>query len=558
MPVSYLSPLAPAAGLLLSAFILFGILPYLPARWRARPGVKYLSAPVFVGAAMLTLPAIPVTSGSDVSGEGLLLLSGWNFSTTASVASLTVRVDSLSLPFLIVTFLVLLAVTLLYSDLRDGETGWGIRYRVLAWLVLGAAACALFVSANGLTVAYAVMAFDSIAGFYWLARKQPNPGVGRIFLGVVTAVGLMLTTSASPDGSSVGQHVLGIALWLRLGLYPLIEANTNRHWRDDERLACYGLTLTVGIYLASRVMSFPLPPAIYGLTVITMLLTGGLAWVAGADGSLDFVQNKGYSTEYIRETRTSLATWLILTESLLVLLAAPVTVEIASAFSMGLVLSLAALWVTPALGAPRFSEGAWSWPYLPAIMATVTVIGIPFSLGWLTRAFTYVEILRVDNLPILAPALPAEGLALSGLVYYWRLLIGGREKSMRRSVAGIVVMVPFLTPGLAPFILSTLTQTDLSFSGFELTGGLLFALIVPLILAVGLGYFRAQILVRLGVATGADVTQRRINTMLSWGETLFKIVTKVVLRVQLVLEGQHYISWAIFMALVGTLIILLG
>ena len=37
------------------------------------------------------------------------------------------------------------------------------------------------------------------------------------------------------------------------------------------------------------------------------------------------------------------------------------------------------------------------------------------------------------------------------------------------STIGIVAMVPFLTPGLAPFIFSGLTQSDLSLASLQLS-----------------------------------------------------------------------------------------
>ncbi|RMF03215.1 MAG: hypothetical protein D6768_06415, partial [Chloroflexi bacterium] len=98
---SYLSPLAPAAVLLLSAFILFGAKFWLPERWQQWAGFKYANAPLLVTVALLTLLGVPLVSGADPAGEGLTVISGWNFSTTGSVAALSVRVDSLSLPFLL-------------------------------------------------------------------------------------------------------------------------------------------------------------------------------------------------------------------------------------------------------------------------------------------------------------------------------------------------------------------------------------------------------------------------------------------------------------------------
>jgi hypothetical protein len=83
------------------------------------------------------------------------------------------------------------------------------------WLALGAGACFLFVSANGLTLVYALVGFDVLTMFYWLQRGQRDMSIARIFLGLFTAVGLSLASLTAPAGA----FWLDLALWLRLGLY---------------------------------------------------------------------------------------------------------------------------------------------------------------------------------------------------------------------------------------------------------------------------------------------------------------------------------------------------
>ncbi|RME97026.1 MAG: hypothetical protein D6768_20665 [Chloroflexi bacterium] len=327
-----------------------------------------------------------------------------------------------------------------------------------------------------------------------------------------------------------------------MGIYPLVETSVSKNWRDDERLAGLGISLTAGIYLAVRVVSQPMPPALRWLVVLTMLAVGVGIWLRQSSG----------------DSRALRLGWLFIVQSLLLLLAAPLPGEVISAFVVGMVLSIVALWVTPALGKPRFSEGAWSWPYLPAVLATLTLVGAPFSLGWVARTAAYESILNTGSLPFLLLVLPAEALAFSSLVPYWQRLVGGSEQNMRRSVIGIVVMVPFLTPGLSPFVLEAVTRTTLPVSAGGASGGVVAALAGVAALAFALGYFRPALLNRLPRLAQLSATQFTFGQGLDVLVAMFDAATKRLLRLQVIFEGRHYIGWAVFMALVGLIVILLS
>lgn len=538
---AYFSPLAPAVVLLLSAFILPVVIPRLPAHRH----IQNFSAPVVVGLALLSLLGVRLTFGSDATGQGLELVSGWNFSTTQSVAALVVRADNLSLPFLIVALLVLLAVMLLRSAPPVATAGQRNWLQIAGWLALGGSVCWLFVSANGLTLVYAVALFDALTSLYWLSRNQRNLAVARLFLAVLTGAGVVLSTLVAAANAMPGAIILGLALWLRLGLYPLLEAPAHAHRRSDERLTYLGLSLAVGIYLTIRLVSDPLPAAIHWLTLMTMLLAGLMTWLSGV------------STEANNGRRDSLLVWLILTESLLILLAAPLQTGVAIAFAVGLILSLVALWVTPALGKPRFGERAWSWPYLPAAAATLNLVGLPLWLGWPVRVAIYRSLFDVTGVLALLLIILAEALALSGLVRYWLILVRGSQASSRHSAVGIVAMVPFLTPGLAPFILSALTGAELSLGSAAQSSGAWVVVVLLVSAAVGLDYFRPAIIARFNLSVPLLSHLLGLHWLFHWGEGVLNQVGKIVLRVRVMLEGQHYLGWAIFTALVGALIILL-
>jgi hypothetical protein len=540
MLAAYFSPLAPAAALLLGAFILPLIAFQLPVRWRSQPWLRSLGAPFLVGLAVLALLGVRLTFGADSAGAGLELLSGWNFASADTVAALTVRADTLSLPFLLLTILIMLAVTLatpiVVPALNKKEENIS---DLVIWLALGACACLLFVSANGLTLIYIILAFDVLTMFYWLQRGQRDLSIARVFLGVFTAVGLALANLTPTNSMIPAAAWLGLLVWLRLGLYPFWEVTVQTHWRDYSGLTYLSLSLGVGIYLAIRIITSPLPGFITWLVVILMLLNGVLAWLA--------------------EPRPLFLARLLLVEILLMLLAVPLDQGVIAAHTVGLALSLVVLWITPRLGRPRLNEAAWSWPYFPALAATLTLLGLPLSLGWPARTEIYAILFNSNKTALtLLIIILAEALAWSSLLRYWLLLWQGDEVSERRSLASVVVMVPFLIPGLAPAILTTITDTQLPPADLNQPAAVWAVLAATTLGALGLGYFRPRLLDRLLIAylTLAEWLTLRWLAALVWA--VINFLSKFLLRTWALLEGQHYLGWALFAALVGALVIVLS
>jgi hypothetical protein len=535
---SYLSPLAPAAVLLLSAFVLFGIIPHLPAPWRDWSGLKYVSAPVLVGIALGSL--LFIDYDLHIGEQRLVVLSGWNFSSADSAALLTIRADSLSMSFLIVTLLAMLAVALLDIEFSDNAGSRSNQSGLVDWLMMSAAMCVLFVSANGLTIAYTIIVFDVVAALAWVRKRQLNLAVARLFLGILTATVSMLVTALADQSSVPVALFAGITLWLRLAIYPFVEMGLSRQWSSRDRLAYISLTTLVAMYLCARTVDQPLPIVIQWVTVITMLVASILSWL-----------KVGF--ENLRTQQSSLL-WLFLIEAQLVLLVAPLTTATTITFAVGFSLSFVALWVTPALGRPRFSETAWSWPYLPALFASLVLIGIPYSLGWPMRESIYQTFFGIDQIVFTGLLFIAESLALSGLVRFWKIVWSGNEMNQRRSIIGIMAMVPFLTPVLGLFILYGVTQIEALLTTVISVGTLVYILGLAGA-AFGAEYHQFRILAPID---GSQLPiARYCGAVVVQIETVANGLSKFVLRGQIVLEGQHYLAWAIFAALLGALIILL-
>ena len=557
---SYLSPLAPAAVLLLSAFILFFIAPLSPAQWRTHPRVQNFLAVGLMGGGIASLLLIRLTFGADATGEGLEELSSWRFSAKA-IAALNIRADEISLPFLILSLLLLLVMALMTSplyrraDLSDPDIALQTRqhWRLMSrWLLLGATTCALFVSANILTINYTLLIFDILLTFYWFRQDNPDLAVARLFLGILTVSTLSLTGALGLAEEPALNHgiaplLLGLALWLRLAFFPFIElaqltgakrTRAKPGWQGDDECSIYvGLTLIVTVFVVVRVVAAPLPAAILWLTAIAMVLAGTAAWLS--------------------DRFPLLLLYVVLTEMLLLLLAAPLPTEVSVGTVLILTLGLIALWVTPWLGRPHLTERAWLWPYLPAGAAILSWVGLPLSLGWLMRTTIYQTLLSSSQMLLLVPVLGAEMLALSSLVRYWLALWQGQNGNRRRLTIGVIVMVPFLLPGLAPFVLSRITLVERSTYDLEKSAAVFVMMIALLLGALMLGNYRESIKDRLKISSEMLTTLTDPRWVWHQSGRWLRQTGDVLLRMDVVLEGQHYIGWAIFVALVGVLVILL-
>ncbi len=544
---AYLSPVAPAAVLLLSAFILSIVVPRLPPRWLAYPGLAYLIGPGLVAVAILTLFGIRLTFGQDSTGVAPELLSGWDFSDPETAAGLTVRADELSLPFLTLALILLLVLALWASPYRinagqqradsevlDKSLNLG---RLSNWFVLGAGTCFLFVAANLLTLGYAVLAFDILLVIFWLNRRHSYLAVGRLFLGILTAGAFALAEVAPDTGLISGLLLLGIALWLRLGVYPFFEVTDQPGWPDKQRLMYLGFSLAVGLYLVIRVLGQPLPELVGWLVTVTLAINGLLAWLA--------------------DRRSVVVTHVILAEVLLLLLPAPLPTWVMIAYSLGLILSLIALGVTPPLGRPNPAEGAWFWPYFSALLASLTLLGIPLSLGWLPRIVIYESLLLSKSMLMILLVIMADALALSGLVRYWAITWQGARLNGWRSALGIVVAVPFLIPYLGPYVLSTITRLEPQPGDYLERAGFWVVLLAVVAAALGLGYFREPLIKRSRSSPAMLTRILHLRWLLSRLGRWLSRAGKLILRINIVIEGRHYIGWAVFAVIVGTLLILL-
>jgi hypothetical protein len=220
-------------------------------------------------------------------------------------------------------------------------------------------------------------------------------------------------------------------------------------------------------------------------------------------------------------------------------------------------LSLVALWVTPHLGRPNLAEPAWLWLYLPAATATLTLIGLPFFLSWPVRIAVYEALVSLDNILVVLLALLAEMLAFTVIIGFWKNLWQDENGNRRRLIVDVVVMVPFLLPGLGLFIVERITQLTLPRADSEKIIFTLIMLFVVMVGALALHSYREKLLLKLNLSTSSLIEFAQLQWFWSQSADWLGRAGKLILRMNVVLEGQHYVGWAIFATIIGALIILL-
>lgn len=540
MLINYFSPVAPAATLLLGALILFGISPRRPVF--RQPLIVFL-APVILGITAAILLTTRLTLGVDDSGAGLQVVSGWSFFAAQSGAALAVRLDLLSLLFIILITLILLAIVARRSILlwNGGQVHFpntaSQQSQTADWFVLAAGAALFFVAANGLTLSYALVIFDALLAFFWWKRHRLDYGIAGLFLAFFIVTGLILQ-SVQAD---FGQIIFYAALWLRLGMYPIWGWAYQQRQSQTDYFFYLLFSVPVGIYLFFRTSTPTVPTILSWLILFSMIVTG--LW-----GALT----------------TNRQRWLVgvtVVESLALLLFHPLEQQAATAWVVGLLLSIAALWHMPRLGQPNFSERAWLWPYLPAAGATLTLLGLPLTLAGAGRSLMYPALADSGNgAAALLVVVLSESLVLSGLVGFWREIWQTNDAPCwGYSVAGVVLMVPFLIPGLGTFIFTSVTGQALAPNFFALdwlTGwGAL-----TLVIALAVGCFAPQIRNWLGTVVEAIMPEADFSLVkgLDWLENSLSRIGKIALRIEAWLEGQHYLGWALLVAIIGMIIFFLG
>jgi hypothetical protein len=521
MAIDWSSPLGPAVLLLFGALLMWLFGPHLVAQ------LRYFLA-LLIPVAVVPILLVPgfLSKRSDMP----VILSTWGLGE-----SLAMRADRLSLVFLFLVLLLLLVIVLMQGQRVSLPRG-----QLPLALALGAAASLVLVAANRLTVGYTLLVFDVLGFVFWLRRERVKLATARLLLSLITTSALALNGLAG--SGSYAALGLGFAFWLRLGLYPFVEAGlgstTDNPGQDNSgRLLWFGLSIAVGIYLPARVpLGSALPGLLTGLVVAVMMLNGLLAWLA--------------------DQQTALAVRLALTQASLALLIGPLSPSLAGALASTVTPALVVFWLSPRLGRPRLAERYWPWLYAAPALATASILGLPFTSGWVTHSEIYALLAERGHGNVMAAAVLAEGVALAALWHYWSDLLRPSESNVVASAASLVAAVPFLVPGLALVILEALSNQALGVRP-ELPAVIWLAMAGLWLTTVFLAAGRRRWLNSIVGPAGQLAPILDLGWAFAGLGRGLDYVARRMLRFRLAVEGEHYLGWLVLLALTGVLVVLL-
>ena len=502
------SPLAPTVMFLVGAFVVAE----LPRKSHVSLGFSLVILALLVSRLVFQLP-ISYEDAPQV-------FSGWG-----DGSGLTMRIDGLSIAFLLIPALLLVALMWAHQA-RDH----------LVLLATASGASAVFVAANGISFSYALLLFDMAGCFFWLRRAQPNLAIMRMILALTTTSVLMLAGLQQSLG--LADQILALILWFRVGLLPFVEVTYARVEADKsgDLMVWFALSTAVGVYIGARFLAIPLPRFVIILLIAVMLLNAGLAWLTNTQQ---------------RKTRLL---YMILIKPALAFLIAPIVAEVSITLGLVYTLSLGILWLTPQLGRPNIRQRHWLWVYTAPFLATLSLIAFPLTVGWLASEWLYADLWASGQTVLVSAVLLAEGVALSVLYHYWQWLWAGDGVDGVAVRAALILAVPFLVPWLGGETFSIITGFDLLNRSSGPPVSIWFTVGIIWLIALGFGLGRRAIMGALPFNPGAML---RLTWLWPYAGYYVDWVGRGVLRLKSVLEGMHYLGWAFLVALAGILVVVL-
>jgi hypothetical protein len=528
-----LTPLAPAYALLLGALLVLALGPAIAVRFR-----YWLT----VSASVVTLIAVALVDAGSHGGTGvtasfpnvahLHVLIGWLDDPAVALRAGPVH----PLVWALIFSLVGIAVG---SREYAGRTLPAAQTMIF---LLASAAYGVMCAGTYRTLAVMVILFDGLAALLWLWRGQPGRAMGRLLLGVLTSAAVMVGSLnidfLQAEGLSANA-LFSLAAWMRLGLYPMLESEAGLASALPVRQAWLALNLAIGLY----VVTMGVAPWVAWPAAVTTLLHGVTGW-----------------TEQRREKALyhAACTWAggVLVASAFGAGAAGLAVASATILVSWLVLTL-----TPSrLGRPIWSQPSsivrGVWGYLPPALATVSMISFPLAIGWHGRGALFEVSWASGGPALLALVVIAEGAAVSVLYRYWRDLVqspNDARAGVWRKASATLVCLPLLVVLLAPHIVFPSAPAVPSFS-VPGTGAWI-GLLGSVLWGVFLGYGRRWLSLVGSAAQERLLRWLRLGWLMRRAEWMGQVLSGGLLRTRAVIEGEHYLAWAVLLTVFFVLLI---
>ncbi len=555
------SPLTPVLVLLLGALLIFALGSILPSLGRDALAVLIIGA---AGASLFALKGM-ATGGAIISSwpSPPSLGGGWVY-----------RIDALAWLFVLAMSFVNLAIILASPNSSAlAPARWA--YFRSAQLILLAAGLSFAFSANLITLCLS-WGFLDLALFLLIAAGSREPftaeAAGRAlvvnYLAGLTLLGGALLLREDGRISLSSGFSSASALWLplsaalvRAGLYPAHLWLPVRGLVDSEaRSLLYTVPSSTGLYLLVRLAAL----SSEGLPQVGALLAlGGAALIIGA--VLAWGERDGWRALYF--VALNRIGYIVASTALAGTQAVTVVV--------GSVINLFVSLVLLFLGRSQWEEvgSRWLTLWLKALpgIAIASLIGFPLTLGFSGRWSFYRALLPELNMPLLITSVLADAVLCAALLRIWPNL-GADARPMRWDV-----VIPYLA-GMTPLALSLLilgVHPPLLVSLVApLNGGPTFAPLLDLLSSVDVPLLAAVLLPPLGgyllhrwQPTALDEfgwLWKGMGNVLCLG-WLYRLIGRIGLGIGVVMrgvvamiEGEHYLSWTILLAIVALFLLLGG
>jgi len=451
------------------------------------------SALLIAGGALLSL-LLP--GGKSPSS---LVLSPWR---PLMESELAFKIDGLA--FVFAVSMLLLGLTSFSLSLGDE----GVEARLyVARLILLAAGLSFVFSADLLTLCFSWIFLEFALVLTEATSSVRRPHAERMAQ-VLGVLALMMAAFLLDSGLPF-QTFLALAVLIRIGIYPL------RLWKLAEarsQALPYLISTGSGLYLLVRTQ--PSSGLLTALGLMAFLIGSMLAWLEGGSPRFVAISQVGYAV-----------------------LVGSVARPLAAAVNLLLCLGLLFGQDRPeAAGQLREGVRGEPWQRAPLALALVSLIGLPFTLGFVSRWLLY-NALPPQSLWILVLSLLAEVMLSASLLRRWLASSPGRLPAAHW--AGVAFLaVPLLLFGFFPPLIREGALPDL----FHSAEAALWAILLSPPLG---GYVLhrwckvpAPLSARLSSLLELDWLYEPLGRLLGNAEAIFLGIGRAI-------EGRSYVGWAL-------------
>jgi NADH:ubiquinone oxidoreductase subunit 2 (subunit N) len=554
------TPLAPVVILMLGAMITHIAARLRPSR--QRDALALLMA----GGAFVSTLLLACRPASHV------VISPWR-PLTLFESQLAYTTGGLAAPFALLTSLACLAVAIPLSKWRRKTDDNGGSPSYPAVFLVSAAGLSFIYSANLITLCLSWAFMDLSLLFLFVGQKHnraASEAQGRaLMLGSLTGLGLVVAALLL-DGYNLGlppgldtlrysTHALSILLvaaLVRASFYPVhfwMLAGAGME-PPANPLLLQTIPVAAGLSLLARLQGFspqglPYQNQLVTISSLALLATALSAWA--------------------EQDRRKAIAWIALNQVALAVLAAMAGRQaqaslLWSAISLALGLSLLSFWTPELKRAGRYGL----WLKAPTGLAIASLMGLPFTMGFVGRATLYRSLLALDRPYLWGLSMVADAVLFAALFRMGSALLSdllGETASSEWTtwgphLAGVIVLaVPLVLLGIHPPLASSFTaDVDLP-AVAELIGQADITLWAVLLLPLVGGYLlhRGQKAVLEGYATfwKSLAALLRLDWLYYW---LWKVGwgSGAVLRgLAQVTEGEGYLGWALLLAFIAFLLL---